>query len=148
MDGMRMVIARLYHDQPDKASKARQQYLTYKNRTKGIFGEAGVWLDAENMPGHEWWELYGAELPELQFVAMKVLSKRSSACSVERLWSFFGRVWSDERARLGPTKAVDLVKTGANLRLKRKLATMDYEATMRSWLMDPEESDDEPEMNK
>ena len=44
------------------------------------------------MPAHEWWEMYGSEVPELQYVAMKVLSKRSSACSVERLWSLFGNV--------------------------------------------------------
>ena len=81
---------------------------------------------------HEWWELYGAELPELQRVAMKVLSKRSSACSVERLWSLFGRVWSDARASLGPRKARDLVMTGSNIRLKNKLLAMDYEAAMRS----------------
>ena len=92
---------------------------------------------------HLWWELYGAELPELQRVAMKVLSKRSSACSVERLWSLFGRVWSDARASLGPRKARDLVMAGSNIRLKNKLLAMDYEAAMRSQMADPESSDEE-----
>ena len=99
---------------------------------------------AKEMPAHEWWELIGAELPELQAVAMKVLSKRSSACAVERLWSLFGRTWSDERGRLGPTKAIELVKAGANLRLEKKLLMAPYEAEMRSWLEDAADSDDEP----
>ena len=102
------------------------------------------------MPGHEWWALYGSELPELQFVALRVLSKRSSACSVERLWSLFKLVWTDSRARLaGPRprteKAIDLVKAGANLRLKHKLDVIKYESEMRSWLVEPAESDDDDE---
>ena len=77
-----------------------------------------------------------------------MLSKRSSACSVERLWSLFGRVWADERASLGPQKAADLVKAGSNLRLQSKLLAMDYETQMRSWLVDPDESDDETERRR
>ena len=140
---VRAVIGRIYHDQPDKAAKARAQYLVFKNPTRGTFANSEIWEDAQHMPAHEWWEMYGAEIEELQFVAMKVLSKRSSACSVERLWSFFGSVCSAERARLGPQKAIDLVKCGFNLRLKQKLVMMDYEVEMRSWLVEPEESEDE-----
>lgn len=148
MTGLRAVIARIYHNQPDKAAKARQQYLVYKNRTQGTFGDTSIWADAEAMPAHEWWELYGGEIPELQYIAMKVLSKRSSACSVERLWSLFGLVWADARASLGPKKAIDLVKAGSNLRLLRKLSNMNYEVTMRGWVNDDgeqiaNESDDE-----
>ena len=90
--------------------------------------------------------MYGAEVKELQFVAMKVLSERSSACSVERLWSLFGVAWCKQRARLGPARAVGLVKAGSNLRLnKRKLLNLDYGVEMRSWTCDPEESDGDGE---
>ena len=86
---------------------------------------------------------------ELQFVAMKVLSKRSSACSVERicLVALRGCVVQAARARLGPARAVDLAKAGSNLRLKRKLLNLDYEVEMRmrSWTYDPEESDGDDE---
>ena len=95
------------------------------------------------MAAREWWMEHGGELKEPQYVALRVLSKRSSACSVERLWSLFGRVWSDERASLGPQKAVDLVRAGANLRLQKKLLALDYETEMLTWLIDPDESDDE-----
>ena len=113
-----MVCDRLFYDDPEKASKAKAQFLIYKNRSQGIFAEPGTFTEARNLPGHSFWELYGAEVPELQYVAMHVLSKRSSACAVERLWSLFGLVWSSSRARLGAKKAVDLVKAGSNLRLE------------------------------
>ena len=110
MNGFRTVCDRIYHDQPEKADKAKTQFIMYKNRAQGVFSSDKVLQHAESMPAHMWWEMYGAEVKELQFVAMKVLSKRSSACSVERLWSLFGVVWCKQRARLGPARAVDLVK--------------------------------------
>ena len=143
MTGFRAVCDRLHYKDPSKATKAKMQLTAFQDKARGVFKEAGVWKDAKEMPAHEWWAMYGAELPELQYVALRVLSKRSSACSVERLWSLFGSVWSDARARLGPMKAINLVKAGANIRLKRKLETMDYESQMRSWLVDPEDSDDD-----
>ena len=145
MKGFRIVCDRLFFDDPEKVKKAKAQFLVYKIRSQGVFMEASVFADAQDMPAHLWWKMYGAEVPELQYVAMRVLSKRSSACSVERLWSLFGRVWSDSRASLGAKKAVDLVKTGANLRLMKKLLALNYEVLMRSWTYDPEESDDELE---
>ena len=35
------------------------------------------------------------------------------------------------------------MKTGSNLRLKKKLFELDYEVEMRSWMQEPEDSDDE-----
>jgi hypothetical protein len=142
MTGFRAVIARLYHGNSAKSMKALAQFMVYKNRTKGVFGETAVFAQASVMPAHEWWELYGSEVPELQYVAMKVLSKRSSACSVERLWSFFGQVWNDSRASLGAKKARDLVLAGSNIRLKNQLLGMELESDMRSHA-DPDMSDDE-----
>ena len=52
---------------------------------------------------------------------------------------------SKQRARLGPKKAVELLKAGANLRLEKKLLEMDMISEMRSWLVEPEDSDDEDE---
>lgn len=145
MVGFHTVCDRLFYDQSEKAARAKEQLTVFRHRSLGIFGQPGTWAHARTMPAHEWWEMYGAGIPELQYVAMRVLSKRSSACAVERLWSLFGRVWSDERARLGPAKAVELVRAGANLRLKEKLLMSDYEKDMRSWLEgnEPEESDDD-----
>ncbi len=112
--------------------KARSQFLVYKNRSRGVFSEIAVFEDAKLMPAHEWWELYGSEVPELQYVALKILTRRFSACSVERPWYFYGRVWDDSRASLGAKKALDLVLTGSNIRLKNQLLAMDLESDIRS----------------
>ena len=143
MKGFRITCDRLFYDAPEKATKAKNQFMIYKNRSQGIFLEPGTFEHAKEMPSHLWWEMYGAEIPELQHVAMKVLSKRSSACSVERLWSLFGNVWTPNRASLGVSKAIRLVKAGSNLRLEKKLLALDYELDMRSWSVNPGESDDE-----
>ena len=144
MSGFQIVCDRVHFASPAKAALAKQQFLIYKNRSQGVFMEPGI-IDtaARSTAGHLWWEMYGYEVPELQMVAMKVLSKRSSACSVERLWSLFGLIWTKSRASLGAAKAIDLVKTGANLRLEKKLMALDYETEMRSWTTPPEESEDE-----
>ena len=68
-----------------------------------------------------------------------MLSKRSSACPIERLWSFFGSVWSYQRTKPGPKNAAELVKAGSNLRLMRKLEMISHETEMRSWHVDPDE---------
>ena len=60
--------------------------------------------------------------------------------------------------RLGPQKTIEpgaraiamaiakhVAKAGANLRLERKLLFVEHEAEMRSWLVDPAESDEEEE---
>jgi hypothetical protein len=61
---------------------------------------------------------------------MDILSQRSSVCSVERLRSFYGRVWGDSRASLGAKKARGIVLTGSNIRLKNQLLAIDLEGGM------------------
>ena len=42
-------------------------------------------------------------------------------------------------------RAAEASEAGSNLRLKSKILNMDYETAMRSWLDDPDKSDDEDE---
>ena len=44
---------------------------------------------AKEMPSHRWWMSFGSQTPELQNVAVKVLSQVTSAGSCERNWSTF-----------------------------------------------------------
>lgn len=68
-----------------------------------------------------WWEDYGAETPELQHLAIRILSQVCSSSALERLWSTFGHIHSKKRNRLGTQKADDLVFVNANLRLLTKM---------------------------
>ena len=57
----------------------------------GIFATAGIFSDQtlKEHSDYRWWVVYGGGTPELQYVALKVLSKRGSASSCERNWSEF-----------------------------------------------------------
>ena len=44
MKGFRIVCDRLFFDDPEKAKKAKAQFLIYKNRPQGVFMEACVSL--------------------------------------------------------------------------------------------------------
>ncbi|MCO5574173.1 hypothetical protein L7F22_027955 [Adiantum nelumboides] len=68
-----------------------------------------------------WWEDYGADVPQLQSLAIKILSHVCSLSAIERLWSTFGHIHSKKRNRLGVQKANDLVFVNANLRLPTKM---------------------------
>ena len=50
MNGFRTVCDRIYHDQPEKAVKAKTQFIIYKNRAQGVFSSDKVFQHAESMP--------------------------------------------------------------------------------------------------
>ena len=63
MKGFRITCDRLFYDAPEKATKAKNQFMIYKNRSQGIFLGPGTFEHAKEMPSHLWWEMYGAEIP-------------------------------------------------------------------------------------
>ena len=50
MNGFRTVCDRIYHDQPEKADKAKTQFIIYKNRAQSVFSSDKVFQHAESMP--------------------------------------------------------------------------------------------------
>ena len=89
--------------------------------------------------------MFGAEAPQLQSVAMKVLSKRSAASSCEHLGSKFRAIWTDARSSLGARKAIRLLKLACNLHLARKATDLSIDAQLIDWQEEPVESDDKAE---
>ena len=88
----RTVISRIYHDQPEKAARARIQLAEYLAK-QGAFSEPGIFDDAKRMADYKWWITYGGGVPELKHVALKVLSKKGNASQCERNWSEFDIIW-------------------------------------------------------
>ena len=84
---------------------------------------------------------YGADVPELQFVALHVLSKRGSASSAERNWSEFDFIWTKKRNSLKAAKATMLVRVHSNLRLLGKRSRSVFDDT-NAELCAREDSDD------
>lgn len=74
MAGFCNILEKFYPDSVDKQSQALQQLTQFRGST-GIFGRKMVKTAAKRMPAHTWWSTFGGEIPELQNVAVKVLSQ-------------------------------------------------------------------------
>ena len=71
---------------------------------------------------------------DLRKVAMKVLSKTSSASACERNWSAFAAVQTPKRNRLASKTLNNLVFLRVNLRLQQKLKDPNYAETVADWI--------------
>ena len=95
------------------------------------------------MGGALWWENYGASTPELQRLAIRILSQNASSSPIEQLWSVFSHVASKKRSRLLTTCTSDLVYVSANLRLLAQVASGDFEHESFIEMKPDSESDDD-----
>lgn len=68
----------------------------------------------------EWWEVYGSCAPELQRVAIKVVSQTTSATNCERNWSTFSYIHTKVRNRLKYKKLQKLVFVHYNMKLRMR----------------------------
>ncbi|KAE8673581.1 hypothetical protein F3Y22_tig00111779pilonHSYRG00152 [Hibiscus syriacus] len=66
----------------------------------------------------EWWIIYGTCVPELQRLAIKVLSQTTTASNCERNWSTFSYIHTKARNRLKYKRLEKLVFTYYNMRLQ------------------------------
>ena len=96
-------------------------------------GTVNARTNASRMPAWKWWQQYGAAVPELQGVAIKILSQCSSACSCERNWSTYGFIHNKARNRLSVDRARDLVFVFSNLRLLKSIEDVEYEEEFPEW---------------
>ena len=104
-----------------------------------------MWDDAKEMADYRWWQLYGADVPELQFVALHVLSKRGSASSAERNWSEFDFIWTKKRNRLKAAKATMLVRVHSNLHLIGKRSRSQFDDANTELCAREDEDGDSPD---
>jgi len=107
-----------------QGSLAVQQFLMFQEGA-GIFGTAMARASMGRMEPYAWWKCYGASTPQLQLLAMKVLSQPSSASSSEQSWSEYDFIHNKKRNRLQVTVARNLVYVHANMRLLQNLRSYD-----------------------
>lgn len=125
----------------DAAAEASLQLSRFRLQ-EGRFGTQVARRNATRMPAWKWWMQYGSDVPELQELALKVLSQCSSACSCERNWSSYGFIHSKARCRLKASRARDLVYVFSNLKMLKKLAAEDYNEQFPLWDSDSESESD------
>jgi hypothetical protein len=68
----------------------------------------------------EWWLTYGCSAPNLQKLAIRVLSQTCSASGCERNWSLFEHIHSKKRNRLEHQVMNDIAYVQCNSRLEQK----------------------------
>jgi len=82
---------------------------------------------------------FGAHVPELQQVAIRVLAQVTSASHCERNWSTFDFIHTKKRNRLQSKS--DIIFVNGNLRLKNKLENLNYISENIEW--DDQSSDED-----
>ncbi|KAL7606646.1 hypothetical protein Lser_V15G14972 [Lactuca serriola] len=70
---------------------------------EGTFGRSSV------VASHEWWKLFGEDIPVLQKFAIRILSQTTSSSGCECNWSVFERIHTKRRNRLEHQRLNDLV---------------------------------------
>lgn len=146
--GLARVLERHYHDDPEAQAGALQQYGDFR-KLRGVFALASLKVAARTVPAHEWWDMVAGGARELRKVAMKVLSKTTSASACERNWSAFAAVQTPKRNRLSSKTLHDLVYTRVNLRLQQKNTDPNFKEKVAEWVettaadTDNDVSDDE-----
>ena len=68
----------------------------------------------------EWWRLFSHSAPNLQKIAIRVLSQTTSSLGYERNWSFFERMHKKKGNRLEHQRLNNLVCVTYNLRLQNR----------------------------
>ena len=127
MRGMRATCRKLLS--PEKAAKAMSQLMLFL-RKEVAFAQEEAWEEAKHMPAVHWWVAWGAEVPELQSIALKVLSQPVSVGGVERVWSTFGWIQSKLRNKMLPATAKKLVMVHMWLKLETMKESGKWEADL------------------
>ena len=65
----------------------------------------------------DWWLCFGASTPNLQQLALKLLSQPATSSCCERNWSTYSQIHNIKRNKLTSKRAEDLVYVHSNLRL-------------------------------
>jgi len=94
-------------------------------------------------PTADWWFSFGDGCPELQNLAIRILSLTCSATGCERNWSTFEQVHSKKRNRLGSERLANLVFVKYNLQLKVRQVKRREEQRVDPICLSDMESDDE-----
>ena len=140
MDGLNDVLYAWLS--PEDYVKATEQHKDYREGV-GVWARKGAAELARSMSAHGFWLQCGGAAPELQKVALKVLSQPSSASSCERNWSTYKFIHCTSRNRLKPDRAEKLVFVHSNVRLLRKLTAVDYTEKFPIWPSSDSEGEEE-----
>jgi len=99
ISGFHAVVEAVHREDVQSQVKAIQQHSAYR-AGHGLFSRPMAEAAAKEMPPFRWWLAFGPHVPELQKVAIRVLSQVTSASACERNWSTFDFIHTKKRNRL------------------------------------------------
>lgn len=106
-----------------------------------------MYAGVHSTPAWMWWMTYGNEAPELQAIAIRVLSQVASSGASERNWSDFDYIYTKRRNRMTPSLVTDLVYLYSNMKMirsrERNTKKRTYEDALPVWEWIPEEDEAE-----
>ncbi|KAF1865895.1 hypothetical protein Lal_00033353 [Lupinus albus] len=133
--GLLDVFEKHAHGDPDFLDKLTGEMRIYKD-AKLDFGRPTPIRERRTVMPDQWWETYECRIPNLQRLAIRVLSQTCSASGCERNWSVFEHIHTNKRNRLEHQKLNNLVFVRYNLRLQQ----MYYQLNL--------EDDDDAQLNR
>lgn len=141
------ILAAQRLDEGGPVGKCMAQFARFK---AGDFAGKVFLEQARSLTGAAWWGTLGKMgLPELAYVAVRVLSMVPAAAGCERNWSLMGAVTAGKHARMSSETMSKLVYVRANLQLMYREYVKGKEACEESGVLweDDEDMDDDDEMD-
>ncbi|XP_073114865.1 uncharacterized protein [Elaeis guineensis] len=119
VSGLLDVIERYSFGNPTLQENLTNEMRLFRN-AENDFGRSSAINDRSRLAPDEWWVTYGSCAPNLQKLAIRILSQTCSASGCERNWSIFEHIHSKKRNRLEHQRLNDLVFVHYNLRLQQR----------------------------
>ncbi|CAL9112584.1 unnamed protein product, partial [Musa acuminata var. zebrina] len=118
VSGLYQCIARLVPD-IEIQDKIINELSLYK-KAEGLFGNPMAIRSRTTLSPAEWWNLFGNSTPNLQQLAIKILSLTCSTMGCERDLSIFENIHAQRRNRLEHQRLHDLIYIKYNQALKAR----------------------------
>ncbi|GLJ45394.1 hypothetical protein SUGI_0955760 [Cryptomeria japonica] len=105
----------------EKFDAATVKLEVYKH-ANGFFSSRAAIQSRKTIQPAAWWASFGDEIPNLRWMAVRILSQPCSSSTCEHNWSVFEHIHSKKCNRLSQQRLNDLVFVHHNLRLKIRKA--------------------------
>ncbi|KAJ6323240.1 hypothetical protein OIU77_012965 [Salix suchowensis] len=107
-------------------------HIKFYEEAVGDFGRPVALHGRESLAPATWWSLYAADYPDLQRLAVRILSQTCSISTSERSWSMFECIQYKKRNRLERQRLSELTFVHHNLFLKERRAEASKSRSMRN----------------
>ena len=111
------------------------QLAKFNNKGAGLqhMSSPAAWTNLHSKCALQWWSEWGAEVPELQKLAFKLVPLIIGSGPAERTWKDVGNVLTKNRNRLGVNRCIDLVFVRTWLRRELKLVSDEELEQFKEW---------------